>query len=169
MYTYCPFNVAMYRGFISVPEPGPWYCSWFTAFLVPNILLVWFQLLHVKDMFLFSSPMLNVSLVLPQILNFFLALLLSSFTGDYLVPDEKEKNNLQIAIDQIKKAMGRTSTCRDPKCRSYSFSLFSLLLLEFCCLMFSFQSFSVSDESLKTTVDSTLLGPVHLKPDFLIL
>ncbi|XP_026220907.1 sodium channel protein type 4 subunit alpha B-like isoform X2 [Anabas testudineus] len=49
------------------------------------------------------------------ILNFFLALLLSSFTGDYLVPDEKEKNNLQIAIDQIKKAMGRTSTCRDPK------------------------------------------------------
>lgn len=41
-----------------------------------------------------------------QVLNLFLALLLSSFSADNLaVPEEKaEKNNLQIAVGRIKKA-----------------------------------------------------------------
>ncbi|XP_067349069.1 sodium channel protein type 4 subunit alpha B-like isoform X2 [Channa argus] len=48
------------------------------------------------------------------VLNLFLALLLSSFCGDYRVPEEKRNNNVQIAINQIKKAMcgKRTWICK---------------------------------------------------------
>lgn len=74
--------------------------------------------------------MLNMLLVLFKVLNLFLALLLSTLCGDHLVPEEKGKNNVQIAINHIKKAVGRIRTCRDPKCRSdccYWFSLFLYL------------------------------------------
>lgn len=40
----------------------------------------------------------------PQVLNLFLALLLSSFSADNLAPsdDDGEQNNLQIAVGRIK-------------------------------------------------------------------
>ena len=48
------------------------------------------------------SPSLSLSLPLSQVLNLFLALLLSSFSGDNLsAGDDDGENNLQIAIGRI--------------------------------------------------------------------
>lgn len=47
-----------------------------------------------------------------QVLNLFLALLLSSFSGDNLAaPDDEGDNNLQIAINRINRGMAWAKTC----------------------------------------------------------
>lgn len=47
-----------------------------------------------------------------QVLNLFLALLLSSFSGDNLAAqDDEGENNLQISINRINRAMSWTKTC----------------------------------------------------------
>ena len=49
---------------------------------------------------------LNLFLTLFQVLNLFLALLLSSFSGDNLAaPEDEGENNLQIAINRISRAV----------------------------------------------------------------
>lgn len=57
------------------------------------------------------NQFLNYSVVWFQILNLFLVLLLSSFTSNSLLaPEENRKNNVHIAIDQIKSAAVRSKT-----------------------------------------------------------
>lgn len=54
------------------------------------------------------NQFLNYSVVWFQILNLFLVLLLSSFISDSpLVPEENRKNNVHIAVDQIKSAAAK--------------------------------------------------------------
>lgn len=56
--------------------------------------------------FITDSSLLNRFLLLVQVLNLFLALLLSSFSGDNLAaPEEEGENNLQIAINRISRAV----------------------------------------------------------------
>lgn len=50
-----------------------------------------------------------LSLLMFQVLNLFLALLLSSFSGDNLAaPEDDGENNLQIAINRINRALAWT-------------------------------------------------------------
>lgn len=54
---------------------------------------------------------LNLSQFFPQVLNLFLALLLSSFSGDNLAAqDDEGENNLQIAVNRIKRAVAWAKT-----------------------------------------------------------
>ena len=78
--------------------------------LVLDLLLnLFFVLSRIQNLLLVLCQFLILCLVSFQVLNLFLALLLSSFSGDNLAaPEDEGENNLQIAINRIKRAVAWT-------------------------------------------------------------